>query len=921
MRLLPAYVISVLATATTAFSAPILEWKPTQPNISGQKLTPNGTLAEAPEFNSHGQLLFQNKQHILLPNKLAKKLPADALTLEASVRIDTVQKWGSIVSFSEDNGSYERGWLLGYNGNRFSFRLSTGGSLLNAQAPEPYKTGQWYHLLGVFDGKKMQLYVDGTLVATTPAVGKIALPDPAMNTPFVIGAYKDKDEFYPHHGAISSVRIHPKVLTAPDIAKLAKSSGLFSFAVRPAARFLAPGKALLTWEATTPGKATIAYGPTPKLGTTITSDSKTTQHQITLEGLLPNTLYHYRIASHTQNGPRFSKTYELDTAMNYMPDILPPAEKENPLASSHLQHLPDQPGLAVVIGLSDGSLTTALARQSQLTITAFDDDPQLINQLRRSLYKSGLYGKRITLHHTPDLKKIPLTSCTGNLVCTERKNNPSTNTELHRLTRPGGGVTIIPGEKPSVRDPLPGAGEWTHQYGPPSNTAFTGERLAGAKETGELELQWIGRPGADFGIDRQPRMSAPLATNGRLFHQGLNRLIALDAYNGQILWGMEVPDLRRVNIPHDCANWCADPDHLYLAVKDLLWVIDAATGKLVSTLTLTASQRDTHDWGFIAQEGKMIIGSSVRRGAEFKNYWGDAWYDKVGRDSDTANVVSDNLFGYTKGEWKGKWAYENKNKGLIINPTISLSDGKICFLETRNPDLKKNTTGREFGAPLWKNVHAVCLNATTGKIIWQKPFPKTLLMTPEKGYIQVSYGAMTSQGFLTVLSEGIGGNGIFSYHYFDLENGDLKFQSQTPWRTNHHGAHISHPVVYEDKVYIDPTGISLPDGKILDHKFGPREGCSAAVGTSYGLFFRGISRCLTVWSHDQKKPTAWPRLRPSCWLSFLPAQGLFLVPEGGGGCSCGSWMETSLAFIPGTIAETETTTETNSTPTPVDAQK
>ena len=69
----------------------------------------------------------------------------------------------------------------------------------------------------------------------------------------------------------------------------------------------------------------------------------------------------------------------------------------------------------------------------------------------------------------------------------------------------------------------------------------------------ELEVRWLGRPGADFGIDRNPRMPAPLAVGGRLFHQGMNRMVALDAFNGAILWSLEIPDLRRVNIPRDCA--------------------------------------------------------------------------------------------------------------------------------------------------------------------------------------------------------------------------------------------------------------------------------------------------------------------------------------------------------------------------------
>lgn len=868
-------------------------------NFSGNTLSPSGQSSETPQFDTEGHLIFNAAQHLTLPEEQAKKLPLSTFAIEARVRIDQAQKWGSILSYSQDNGSHERGWLLGYNGSRFAFRLSTGGPLLEAAATEPFEPGHWHHLFATYDGTQIRLYVNGLLAGSRPTTGPVVLPE--IPTPFVIGAYKDRDEFYPITGRIDFVKIHDTLPTQKELTDLAKKSSGPSFSVRPAVRFLAPGKALLFWEASHPGKATIAYGPTRKLGTLVESTDQKLRHELLLENLKPHTRYSYRISTQTEDGPKFSPLYEFDTGMNYMPAPASSRSRPHQLADTFLEDLPIQPGFAVVVGLTDGSLTRALAANSQLNITAFDDNLDLVNSLRQKLTAEKIHGNRITLLHLPDLKKIPLTSCVGNLVCSERESLPCPTSELARLTRPKG-RTARPDGSFTTRDPIPGSGEWTHQYGPPSNTAFSGERLGGAQATGELELQWIGRPGANFGIDRQPRMSAPLAANGRLFHQGLNRLMTLDAYNGQILWGMEIPDLRRVNIPHDCANWCADDQHLYVAVKDLLWVLNAATGERVTTLKLTANHRDSHEWGYIAHEGDTVIGSSVRLGAEFKKFFGDAWYDKVGRDSDTANVLSDNIFGYSKSSWKGNWSY---SRGLILNPTISLDKGKLCFLETRNPDLKKSTSGRESTRNHWKDIFAVCLDAKTGKIIWEKPFPKTLLRTDEKGFIQVSYGAMTSEGFLATLSEGgtneLGkptGKGIFSYHYFDLADGKLRFQSQTAWRANHHGSHISHPVVYEDKVYTDPTGISLPDGKPLDHKFGPREGCSAVVGTSYGLLLRGIDRCLTFWSHDQKTPTHWPRLRPSCWLSFLPAQGLFLVPEGGGGCSCGGWMETSLAFIP-----------------------
>ena len=48
----------------------------------------------------------------------------------------------------------------------------------------------------------------------------------------------------------------------------------------------------------------------------------------------------------------------------------------------------------------------------------------------------------------------------------------------------------------------------------------------------------------------------------------------------------------------------------------------------------------------------------------------------------------------------------------------------------------------------------------------------------------------------------------------------------------------------------------------------------------------------------QAQLSSWPRLRSSCWLSTIPAAGMLLSPEGGGGCSCGIWMETSIGFMP-----------------------
>ena len=103
--------------------------------------------------------------------------------------------------------------------------------------------------------------------------------------------------------------------------------------------------------------------------------------------------------------------------------------------------------------------------------------------------------------------------------------------------------------------------DWGHQYGSSANGSYVGEDLGGIDDASQLSVRWLGRPGADFGIDRNPRMPAPLVVGGRLFHQGMNRMIALDAFNGSVLWSLEIPDLRRAPAgPEDTIRTFADDE-------------------------------------------------------------------------------------------------------------------------------------------------------------------------------------------------------------------------------------------------------------------------------------------------------------------------------------------------------------------------
>ncbi|MCH8044319.1 MAG: hypothetical protein IID44_11435 [Planctomycetes bacterium] len=82
-----------------------------------------------------------------------------------------------------------------------------------------------------------------------------------------------------------------------------------------------------------------------------------------------------------------------------------------------------------------------------------------------------------------------------------------------------------------------------------------------------------------------------------------------------------------------------------------------------------------------------------------------------------------------------------------------------------------------------------------------------------------------------------------------------------------------------------------------DVRFGCARGPCGTYAAAKNVFISRLGN-LGVWSPASGKTSTWARLRSDCWLSTIPASGMILSPEGGGGCSCGGWFETSIVFAP-----------------------
>jgi len=142
------------------------------------------------------------------------QLPRRALTVEAWVRIDQTSEWGGLVGAIQDNGDYEKGWLLGFRKTQLFFALAGRDTprLTYLMSDRSFETGYWYHVVGTYDGQQQRLYVDGRLAATSHQQrGDIDYPQQAT---FVIGAYQDQDEFYPLKGSIEMASLRHQAQSA-----------------------------------------------------------------------------------------------------------------------------------------------------------------------------------------------------------------------------------------------------------------------------------------------------------------------------------------------------------------------------------------------------------------------------------------------------------------------------------------------------------------------------------------------------------------------------------------------------------------------------------------------------------------------------------------------------------------------------------
>jgi len=916
--------LSLALCTSAAVAEPVAEWVfsdgMTTADLSGRVAW--GGTADQPAL-----YVNRNETKIAAPNAAAA-LPSEAVTVEVWLAIETTVEWGSILAAYQENGGLQKGWTLGFRQSNFSFGVSTTGAddgdgrVSYARALHSLEWGKWYHVVGAYDGDVARLYVNGVLEAeVVDQSGAILYPE-QPELAFAGGT----DNGW--RGWLSEARIYDYALCGDEVAA-AYADGRGGYpesprvTVGPYLERLDGTTARVRWETEEPSPSLVAWGETIPVAQRAGDGELRTKHDVRIEDFEPDTIYWYRLAFNDPGGTqRWTRMHEFDTTFDYTPTAIAPKPfaYERPeeqgrfegVAEAILRDTDTRKGYALIVGSGEGRLAYELAWRTDLNIVCVDDDPVRVQRVRRKLSDAGVYGARVSVHEGP-LDDLPYAQHFANLVLSEDLMTdgvlPPNAEELYRVLRPSGGVMYL-GFTPGLsngpvlfdrtdleawlqgtgatsetdwsieegdgvwalhrRPSLPGAGDWSHQYANAANTASSNDAYPGVG----VRPQWFGEPGPRPMVDRGTRAPAPVSANGRLFVQADRRLFGLDAYNGTILWTVEIPDLRRANVPRDSSNMVVNGDTLYCAVRDSVWAIDGQTGELLSAFA--ASDMDGYDWGYLATDGNQVFGTAVVQGGLYIGADGE-WYDKSGFESE--KVVGDELFAIDKSTGERDWTYRG---GKVINSSISIGDGRVYFVESRAEDAVASDKGRLADAAN-EDRYLVALDVRTGETVWEQPYDMT-----EAAYIIYT---MYQDDTLLVLNS----SDKWDLYAFDTNDGNMRWEHDDGWNGDHHGGAMQHPAIVDGKVYAEPSLIDLASGEILRDDLPGRSGRGTVSASAHSVLFRdGVHG---MWDMESDERISWADFRPGCWLGIIPAQGMILAPETSAGCWCASTpIQTSIAF-------------------------
>ncbi|MGC3956809.1 MAG: Ig-like domain-containing protein [Verrucomicrobiota bacterium] len=157
------------------------------------------------------------------PNSTALDITGNTFSVATWVKLESTANWQQILVKVKETGTFTApyfAWHL-FGGHASStqwtpmFQLvNDSDNSVNASSSVSVNYGEWVHLVGVYDGTAVRIYVNGVERGNAAQTGNLR----SYAQPLYVGAHGQPAEFA--KGVIDEVRIYPRALTATQVQSL-----------------------------------------------------------------------------------------------------------------------------------------------------------------------------------------------------------------------------------------------------------------------------------------------------------------------------------------------------------------------------------------------------------------------------------------------------------------------------------------------------------------------------------------------------------------------------------------------------------------------------------------------------------------------------------------------------------------------------
>jgi outer membrane protein assembly factor BamB len=610
-------------------------------------------------------------------------------------------------------------------------------------------------------------------------------------------------------------------------------------------------------------------------------------------------------------------------------------------------------GYGFWFGRADDLRVKSLAMAGHfMQLAVVDNDPRRVLALQRELDREKLLG-RVTVHCAAlDQFLAPPYVAQHVFVGPEVVDgrNESLVKLLYQSVRPyGGKLHLLRGKEDGLRTwvtntkleqgviaerehgivvhregPLPGAADWTHQYGDIANTLKSND----SRVKLPLGILWFGGNSNEDVLPRHGHGPPEQVVGGRLFIQGINSLSARDVYTGRVLWRREFQDLGTFDVYYDQSyenvpldpkynqlhipgangrgtNYVVTEDRIYILEGSVCHVLDPVTGNSLSKITLPPDPSgEAPQWGYIGVYKDVLLA-----GLGFANYGNrlglvfekdhELKPNKAGFGSKSLNrAASLGLAAFDRYSGQLLWRVR-ANHSFWHNGIVAGGDRVYCL--DRNPSQVEEAMLRR-GLSLPTTYRIVALNIKTGLVQWEtkEDIFGSWLSYSEKHDLLLQAGAQLSDRLATEVGKGMtvfrGSDGTVKWSKLDLKYAGPCILHNDLIITNIASNSVS------AGAYDLLTGIRIQIKNPLTGKEQPWSlvrtyGCNSMIASEHTLTFRSGAAGFCDLSSDSGTGNLGG-FKSGCTSNLVVANGVLNAPDYTRTCSCAYQNQASLALVP-----------------------